>query len=140
MKAMMLAGKENELRDMVVDVDRQIAETTTQVQELGSASDEVEQSKSELLAEVTQLRDFLKGYRDICSKAQSKVHSERTGQSIENVRMATGGRVLVGIINPDGEETTVNQNIKDITAESGGRGIVGIARNVNIADFLGNKK
>jgi hypothetical protein len=98
MKAMMLAGKEDEIKDMVVDVDRQIAETTTQVQELSSASnvqqrEEVQQSKSELLAELTHLHDFLKGYRDICSEAQSKVHYERTGQSIDNVRMATGGRI-----------------------------------------------
>jgi hypothetical protein len=141
MKMMMLAGKENKIKQQNQDLDRQIAVIETQLQQLSQLnhdqSQEIEHSRMELVEDIKRQRSLIDQYREVCEGAQSKMHYERTGQKIKNVRMTDESNLLVGIINAEGEESKIRQEIEDISAESRSTGVVGIARNVDVSKFFG---
>jgi len=136
-----LLAKENEIKSEGSAVGKQIAEVDTQMQQL-SIIDDNEQSgythenRSELLADLRRERTLLEGYRNVCEEAVSKIHYNRTGQVISNIKMDESSKLMVGFINTDGEELQMNQNITGVTATHGSRGMVGVAKNVNLDHFF----
>ena len=138
----MLLAKENEIKSEGSAVGRQIAEVDAQMQQLSIIGDDEQsgyshEDKSELLADLGRERTLLEGYRNVCEEAVSKIHYNRTGQHISDVKMDESSRLMVGFINTDGEELRMNQNITGVTATHGSRGIVGVAKNVNLNNFFG---
>jgi hypothetical protein len=139
-KVMMLAGKEKEIKQQGKIVDEQIAVTETQLEQLASTSNdqgqENEQSRLELIDNIKQQRNLLYQYRQMCEEAQSKIHCEHTGQNIKRVTLSGKSNLLVGIINADGEELNIKQNIEDVSAKDDSVGVVGIARNIDTTGFF----
>jgi hypothetical protein len=136
-----LLAKENEIKSEGSAVENQIAKVDTQMQQL-SIIDDNEQSvyshenRSELLADLRREHALLEGYRNACEEAVSKIHYNRTGQVISNVKMDESSKLMVGFINTGGEELQMNQSITGVTATHGSRGIVGVAKNVNLDNFF----
>jgi hypothetical protein len=136
-----LLEKENEIQSEGSAVGKQIAEVDTQMQQLSIIGDNEQgayshEERSELLADLGRERTLLEGYRNVCGETVSKIHHNRTGQHISNIKMDDSSRLMVGFINTDGEELRMNQNITGVTATHGSRGIVGVAKNVNLDHFF----
>jgi len=93
-------------------------------------------SLSAVQQDMEEVRKSLQEYIELCEAVKSKVHEVRTGQVIKNIRTSTKGKAVVGMINMDGGESDINQNIHDIVAESEGRAIVGVVRNFNLDAFM----
>jgi hypothetical protein len=139
-KVMMLAGKEKEIKQEGKIVDEQIVVTETQLEQLASTSNdqgqENEQSRLEQVDDIKQQRRLLYQYRQMCEEGQSKTHCERTGQNIKKITLSGKSHLLVGIINADGEESNIKQNIEDVSAKDDSVGVVGMARNIDTTGFF----
>jgi hypothetical protein len=136
-----LLAKENEIKSEGSAVGKQIAEVDTQMQQLSTIDDNEQsvyshENRSELLADLRREHTLLEGYRNACEEAVSKIHYDRTGQVISNVKIDESSNLLVGFINTGGEELQMNQNITGVTATHGSKGIVGVAKNVNLDNFF----
>jgi len=136
-----LLAKENEIKSEGSAVGKQIADVDTQMQQLSIIHDNEQsgyshENRSELLADLRRERTLLESYRNVCEEAVSKIHYNRTGQVISDIKMDESSKLMVGFINTDGEELQVNQNITGVTATHGSRGIVGVAKNVNLDHFF----
>lgn len=73
---------------------------------------------------------------DVYGAAKTKLQQQLGEQNIEDFRMTTGGRLVVGFVNTDREQARIKQNISNVTAESQGQGIIGVAENVDISASL----
>jgi hypothetical protein len=138
---MMLAQKEKEIEQQGNQVDEQIAETEVQLVRVTSTSNndqgqENEQNRLEVIEDIKQQQGILHLYRQMCKEAQAIVHSESTGQNIKQVTLSSSSRLMVGIINADGEESKIKQNIGDVSATDNSFGVVGIGRNIDTTEFF----
>lgn len=140
----MLASKENEIKQQAQDADRQIAMVETQLQQLSFANagqgQKLEQSRLRLIDDVKQQRSLLDAYREVCEDAQEKIHYKLSGQKIKKVRATGTSYMLVGIINAEGEESKIKQDIEDISAETASTVVVGVARNIDIPQLISRSK
>jgi len=71
-----------------------------------------------------------------CDLAGEELTHKDGEQTIEDVRLSTESRLLVGFVNVEGEKINIKQHIRNITADSKAQGIIGVAKNVNIDQFF----
>ena len=94
--------------------------------------EDAEQDQEDLDAQRTSLRCT----RDMLRTLISDIHFQRTGQSIRDIEMTDGGRLLVGQINVQNRPGKITQDISNVRATKEGKGIVGVAEGLDINAFF----
>ena len=137
-----LATREVELAQAIIETDEQTAEVDVRLQKLALAqskeSGEVaNDAQTEVVDELEEEIGGLRSSRKVFEELLLETHQLRTGQRLNNIDTSDGGQLLVGLINPQGRDTQIAQDISNISASRGGKGVVGVANNVDVNAFFG---
>ena len=118
----------------IIETDEQTAEVDMRLQKLALAQSS--DARIEVVEELEEEIGGLRSSRKVFEELLSETHQLRTGQRLDNIDMSDGGQLLVGLINPQGRDTQIAQNIRNVSASRGGRGIVGVANNIDVNAFF----
>ena len=94
---------------------------------------ESEQSKQELLQELTKQQASNTSFQRVCEEALSTTVYERTGQRIKGVKATSDSSAVAGFVNASGEQLKIHQDISDVTADNRSFAAAGV---INGIDFM----
>ncbi|KAH7014041.1 hypothetical protein B0J12DRAFT_790806 [Macrophomina phaseolina] len=124
------AGIERSLQRLTVEGNSELSHGSEQ-------SKESEQSRQELLEELKNQQAANAALKQICEEVRSKTKSERTGQTIKDVKATRDSLIAVGFMNTSAKESGVEkQYIKGVTADHGSKTLAGVAKDVNVEKFF----
>ncbi|EEU36620.1 uncharacterized protein NECHADRAFT_97213 [Fusarium vanettenii 77-13-4] len=87
--------------------------------------------KQDLIRELGQQRATIDAVQGICEKALKTVVSERTGQTIRDVKATDNSMALTGLVNAEEEEIRIEQDISQIAADGRSIAVAGVVNNVD---------
>jgi hypothetical protein len=145
-KDMMLQQNEAVVRQQIVRADTETAQIERSMQQLASSrggelnsvpqqTSESEQSRQELLQELTKRQAANNAFKAMCEEALSTTIYERTGQKITGVKATNHSSAITGFINTSGEEERIEQDISDIGADNWSIAVAGVIKNVDFKDL-----
>jgi len=125
----------------IIETEEQTAEVDMRLQKLALAQSKEsgEQANNVQIEIVDELEEEIGGLRSsrkVFEELLSETHQLRTGQRLDNIDMSDGGQLLVGLINPQGADTQIAQNISNVSVSREGRGIVGVTNNVDVTSLF----
>jgi hypothetical protein len=134
-----LSTKETEIAQEIIDIDNQRALSGMALQKIeeGRLLDDPQDS-AEVIEQLQDQRAALDGYRKLLAELLVEAHHVRTGQTITNIDMSDGGRLLIGLINCDDNNGEVRQEIHNVKATNHGKGVVGMAKGFDVNAFFNN--
>lgn len=94
------------------------------------------QGRAEVIEQLRDQQATLDDSRKLLEDLLAEAHQVRTGQRITKVDMSDGGRLLVGLINCDDDNSKIHQEIHDVKATNHGKGVVGIVKGLDVNAFL----
>jgi F0F1-type ATP synthase gamma subunit len=145
-KDMMLQQNEAVVRQQIVRADTETAQIERSMQQLASSrggelssvpqqTSESEQSRQELLQELTRQQAANNAFKAMCEEALSTTIYERTAQKIKGVKATNNSSAITGFINTSGEEERIEQDISDIGADNWSIAVAGVIKNVDFKDL-----
>ncbi|KAJ5666552.1 uncharacterized protein N7477_009000 [Penicillium maclennaniae] len=115
--------KEIEIAQEIIEIDKQKAVAGMALQKIteGRLLDDPQDSAEEI-EQLQDQRAALDDSRKLLEELLAEARHVRTGQTITNVDMSDGGRLLVGLINCDEDNGKVRQEIHNVKATNHGKG------------------
>ncbi|KAJ6017674.1 hypothetical protein N7451_001053 [Penicillium sp. IBT 35674x] len=131
--------REREIAQEISKIDEQMAEARITLQKVTQAQllDD-HQDGAEVIEQFQYRCAALDDSRKLLESLLVETHQVRAGQKITDIDMSDGGRLLVGLINYDGDDREVRQEIHTVKATNHGKGVIGVAKGFDVNSFFNN--
>ncbi|KAJ5757133.1 uncharacterized protein N7511_007315 [Penicillium nucicola] len=131
--------KETELTQEIIEINNQKAVSEKALQSIaeGQLLDDPQYS-TEAIQQLQDQDAGLDNSRKLLEELLAEVCHVSMEQTITNVDISDGGKLLVGLVNTDDDNGEVRQEIHNVKATSQGKGIVGMAKGFDVNAFFKN--
>lgn len=117
------------------EVEGQLAAVSLQTEKGAVKDGKVDQLDEDVSEQIGQLHQELKLLQTRVQFSQEVMQRLPVEQKISDIQMDDNSKIMAGLINVDGENYGMKQDISGVSATKNSRGIVGVARNVNLDNF-----
>lgn len=128
----MLKSFEVNLQQTMAQMTSERAALVRQEQAVAQA-EEAHEETSELLEELRQQRATTEALLKTCEAALTRTNNQPSGQKIRGIKSSNHGTAVAGVINPLGQEVTVQQDISDVSADTHGLSLAGVINNLDFS-------